>query len=73
MEFLLDREREKMEVSSRTYVMISKNQKKDCYESFLKLLDQGAGGIWISTLYKEMDLHLTQTSCCPIIRWEMRK
>lgn len=73
MEFLLDREREKMEVSSRTYVMISKNQKKDCYESFLKLLDQGAGGIWISTLYKEMDLHLTQTSCCPIIRWEVRK
>lgn len=73
MGFLLDREREKREVSSRTYLMISKNQKENCYESFLKLLQQGAGGIWISTLYKEMELQLRQTPDCPIIRWEVRK
>lgn len=73
MEAVLERELENMENTQRTYVMISKNQRKTCYEDFLKLLGQGASGIWIATLYDEMELTLPENRQVPIVRWEVKK
>ena len=55
------------------YLMISKNQKQECYESFLKMVGEGAGGLWIATLYPEMDLRLPGKENCPVLRWEVKK
>ena len=73
MEFVLTRERESMDHTHRTYVMISKNQRISCYEGFKELLHQGAGGIWIATLYKEMNMTLPMDSDLSVIRWEVKK
>lgn len=73
MEFVIDRERERMDASARTCIMISKNQKKSCYEGFMELLRQGSGGIWIAALYSEMELRLPSDSRCPVLRWEVKK
>lgn len=73
MEFVLSRERESMEHTHRTYVMISKNQRISCYEGFQELLSQGAGGIWIATLYKEMKWTLPTDGMMSVIRWEVKK
>ena len=73
MEFVLDREKERSEKVNRTYVMISKNQRPGCYESFCNLIRQGAGGIWIATLYNDMPLQLQDTPGISVIRWEVRK
>lgn len=73
MEFVLSREREKQEHVSRTYVMISKNQRSSCYEGFQELLSQGAGGIWIATLYNDMKWTLPAEGNVSVIRWEVKK
>ena len=73
MEFVLDRERGQAAGSFRTYLMISKNQKQECYESFLKMVGEGAGSLWIATLYPEMDLRLPGKENCPVLRWEVKK
>lgn len=73
MEILLSRERESMEKTRRTYVMISKNQRISCYEGFMELLRQGAAGIWIATLYNDMELVLPDTRQLPVLRWEVEK
>ena len=73
MEFVLDREREVSDHIHRTYVMISKNQRISCYEGFQELLRQGADGIWIATLFNEMDLTFTSEANLSVIRWEVRK
>lgn len=73
MEFILSREREAADYIHRTYVMISKNQRISCYEGFQELLRQGAGGIWIATLYKEMELTLPKDFNLSVLRWEVKK
>ncbi|MBS6196328.1 MAG: DUF58 domain-containing protein [Clostridiales bacterium] len=73
MEILLSREREFMDKTHRTYVMISKNQRNTCYEGFMELLGQGAAGIWIATLYREMELTIPENGKLPVLRWEVEK
>lgn len=73
MEFVLSRERESMEHTHRTYVMISKNQRNSCYGGFQELLGQGAGGIWIAALYNEMEWTLPVDQAVPVVRWEVKK
>lgn len=73
MEFVLSRERETVEYTQKTYVMISKNQRISCYEGFQELLHQGASGIWIATLYEEMEWTLPRSREFAVLRWEVEK
>lgn len=73
MEQILDREREKLEYTQRTYIMISKNQRISCYEGFLRLLHQGTSGIWISTRYHDMEWVLPKYGNLPVLYWEVEK
>lgn len=73
MEHILEKERQNLESTQKTYIMISKNQRVSCYELFLELLHQGTNGIWISTLYNDMELTLPQNGNLPLIYWEVEK
>ena len=73
MEHILEQERENLESTQKTYVMISKNQRMTCYEAFVELLHQGTSGIWISTLYNDMELTLPENGNLPVIYWEVEK
>lgn len=73
MENILEKERENLESTQKTYVMISKNQRMTCYEEFLELLNQGTNGIWISTLYDDMEQTLPKNGNVPLIYWEVEK
>ncbi|NCB92144.1 MAG: DUF58 domain-containing protein [Clostridia bacterium] len=75
MEFVLSREREDALADSvqKTYIMISKNQRISCFEGFLDLLNQGSSGIWIATLYDDMEWNLPSIRQLPVVRWEVKK
>ena len=49
MALTLEKERKSLSHSQKTFILISKNQRMDCYEGFLNLIEQGAAGFWIST------------------------
>lgn len=73
MEFVLDRMREQAAGVSRTYVMISKNQRESSIQAFGRLAEQGSGAIWIATLYAEMEWKLPGGGNVSWIRWEVEK
>ena len=73
MEKLVEREREQMSHMDRTYIMISKNQRTGCYDSFYDLIEQGAAGFWISTKYNDMEWKLPKHGNLPVIEWEVRR
>lgn len=73
MERLLKEERDHMEHSQKTYIMITKNQRISVYESFRELVHQGAAGFWISTRYDEMEWKLPKYGSLPVIDWEVRR
>ena len=66
-------ERENLENLQKTYIMISKNQREDCYEAFLSLIHQGTSGFWISTRYADMEWKLPKYANLPIIDWEVER
>lgn len=73
MDALLDLELNKMEKVSCTYVMIAKNQQMSKYEKLEKLVQQGAGGIWISVLHDDMERTLPKEGKIQLIYWEVPK
>jgi len=66
-------EREHLEHLQKTYIMISKNQREDCYEAFLELIQQGTNGFWISTRYDDMEWQLPKYANLPVIDWEVER
>lgn len=67
------KERENLEHLQKTYIMISKNQREDCYEAFSSLLHQGVNGFWISTRYNDMEWKLPKHAVLPVIDWEVER
>lgn len=70
---VLLREREKLSHLQKTYIMISKNQRMECYEAFLDLIYQGTTGFWISTRYDDMEWKLPKYGNLPVIDWEVER
>lgn len=70
---LVIKEREQLSHLQKTYIMISKNQRKDCYEAFLSLIQQGTTGFWISTRYDDMEWKLPKYANLPVIDWEVER
>ena len=66
-------ERESLSHLQKTYIMISKNQRVDCYEAFLSLIQQGITGFWISTRYNDMEWKLPKYANLPVIDWEVER
>jgi len=64
-------QREKLNHSQKTYIMISKNQRADCYEAFSDLTGQGTSGFWISTRYSGMECSLPRDGRVTVIDWEV--
>lgn len=73
MEVILDRLREQENRGNRTYVMISKNQRESCYEGYERLIQEGGQGIWIATLYDDMEWKLPVQQGVNTLRWEVEK
>lgn len=73
MSGLLEYEREKMENTSCTYIMIAKNQQLEKYQQMLELVYQGANAVWISTLYEDMEWTLPKSGNMQMIYWEVPK
>lgn len=73
MEQIVDNERKNLEHLQRTYLMISKNQRKESFESFTNLLKEGASGYWISMRYEEMEWKLPVDGSIPVIHWEVQR
>ncbi len=73
MKNIVDNERKNLDHLQRTYIMISKNQREDCYESFRAFLEEGATGFWISTRYAENEWKFANDNRLPIIHWEVRR
>ena len=73
MEVILDRLREEANRGNRTYVMISKNQRESCYDGFCRLLNEGGTGVWIATLYEDMEWKLPDSRNMIALRWEVAK
>lgn len=73
MENILEKERETLDNTQKTYILISKNQRMTCYKGFQELLCQGTTGIWISTLYNDMERTLPENGNLPVIYWEVEK
>ena len=66
-------ERKQLSHLQKTYIMISKNQREDCYEAFLSLIQQGTNGFWISTRYDDMEWKLPKYANLPVIDWEVER
>lgn len=66
-------EKERLVHLQKTYIMISKNQREDCYEAFLSLIHQGTNGFWISTRYDDMEWKLPKYANLPVIDWEVER
>ena len=66
-------ERKQLSHLQKTYIMISKNQREDCYEGFLSLIRQGTSGFWISTRYDDMEWKLPKYANLPVIHWEVER
>ena len=73
MEVILDRLREEANRGNRTYVMISKNQRESCYDGFSRLQNEGGTGVWIATLYEDMEWKLPDSRNMTALRWEVAK
>lgn len=73
MDGILDYERENMEHTSCTYIMIAKNQQMDKYRKLEELAHQGANAVWISTLYEDMEWTLPKSGSIEMIYWEVPK
>lgn len=73
MAHVVEKERECMSCVQKTYIMISKNQREDCYGAFLSLIHHGANGFWISTRYNDMEWKLPKYGNFPVIDWEVRR
>ena len=67
------KEREQLSHLQKTYIMISKNQREDCYEAFLSLIHQGTSGFWISTRYDDMEWKLPKYTNLPVMDWEVER
>ena len=70
---LVIKEREQLSHLQKTYILISKNQREDCYEAFLSLIQQGTTGFWISTRYDDMEWKLPKYAILPVIDWEVER
>lgn len=70
---LLEQERASMEKTSCTYVVIAKNQQMSKFEKMQELAYQGAGVIWISTLYDDMEWTLPKNGIIQTMYWEVPK
>lgn len=64
-------ERRNMSHTQKTYIMISKNQRKNCYEAFTELVNQGAGGFWIHMRYSGTEWSLPKQENVTVIDWEV--
>lgn len=73
MKEVIMNERENITHLQKTYILISKNQRIDCYEAFLNLINQGTNGFWISTRYDDMEWKLPKYSNLPVIDWEVER
>ena len=73
MELLIRKERENLSHLHKTYIMLSKNQRIDCYEAFQELIHQGTCGFWISTRYKDMEWKLPKYESLPVVDWEVER
>ncbi len=73
MDLVVECERNQLSHLQKTYIMISKNQRKECYDSFLNLIHQGTGGFWISTRYADTEWKLPKHGDLPIIDWEVER
>lgn len=73
MSQLVIKMREQLSDLQKTYIMISKNQREDCYEAFLSLLQQGVNGFWISTRYDDMEWKLPKYANLPVVDWEVER
>ncbi len=62
-----------MEKTSCTYVVIAKNQQMRKFEKMQELAYQGAGVIWISTLYDDMEWTLPKNGIIQTMYWEVPK
>lgn len=70
---ILEYERQSMEKTFCTYIMIAKNQQLDKYQKLQELVYQGTNVIWISTLYEDMECTLPKNGNIQIIYWEVPK
>lgn len=70
---IIRKEREQLSHVQKTYIMISKNQREDCYEAFRNLIQQGTNGFWISTRYNDMEWKLPKYANLPVIDWEVER
>lgn len=73
MEVVLKEELAVVDGTQRTYILITKNQTEELWNGFQELLHQGSGGIWISTLYNDMELTLPSDGNLPVVYWEVPK
>ncbi len=73
MKDIVDQERERLEHSQRIYIMISKNQREDCYESFSRMMEEGVAGFWISTRYAENEWKLPENHHFSVVHWEVQR
>jgi len=72
MERFVLEERKNMSHTQKTYLMISKNQRKKCYEAFLNLLQQGTKGFWIHMHYHGTEWNLPEYESVAVIDWEVQ-
>lgn len=73
MDVLYQAEREKMEHTSCTYIVIAKNQQISKYEWMEQFARQGAAVIWISTLFDDMEWTLPKGGLIETMYWEVPK
>lgn len=71
MEKFVSEERKNMSHTQKTYIMISKNQRKNCYEAFLNLVQQGTSGFWINMHDSDTEWVLPKHDNVTVIDWEV--
>ena len=71
MKTIIREERDKLSHLQKTFIMISKNQRMDCYEEFLNLIHQGVNGFWIHTGYSGTECTLPENRNITFINWEV--
>ena len=71
MEAFVREERKNLSHMQKTYIMISKNQRKNCYEAFSGLVQQGTSGFWIHMRYRDAEWQLPNCENVKVIDWEV--
>ncbi len=67
---MVEKQSEEPDFATAGYIMISTSMKQELQDAYYRITDE-TGGIWVSPLYENMDLHVTAGDNVDVIKWEV--